>query len=387
MIRYTPQRYGIQPDNIDFTVTVYSDGDQVGYCGDAKTEPIWAEKTTGRMTFSSAPTTVKFSCRYRTLDMEEYRPIESVVPFEERANGQAVALDAFGEAFCFASYVIEEQVASYRDEYGVIRKRPDATLLAGTLDTLTDGWYYTDASMKLEKRLTIQGDVNLILTDDRNVILHGGVRLPAGSSLTVWGQAGDTGYLLCDATNMKDCAGIGGNDEDSAGTLIVNGGGVRADGGSHAAGIGGGAGGSQVGSVIINGGDVTARATYGAGIGGGYEGTNGNITINGGDVYATTGSSSTHATGAAAIGPAGTPRRVTRSGSTAVSSKRSTAVMARASAAAAAASPVPSPSTRRTAGYSFPPEAASPWRSRQIRPARTRLYRRYTVTPLSRRWI
>ena len=301
VISYTPRPYGIQPDYIEFTITVYSGNEQVGSWYDVKTEPIWEEKSTVRMAFAQTPTTVVFSCRYRTLDTEEYRPIECAVPFEECLNAEAAALDAFGDEFTFAAYSIVEQVASYVDEHGAVRKRPDATLLAGTLDTLTDGWYYTAASMKIEKRLTVQGDVNLILTDGYDVILHGGIRLPAGSSLTVWGQAGGTGYLLCDATNMEDCAGIGGNDEESAGTLIVNGGMVRADGGGSAAGIGGGQYGYG-GTVVVNGGAVYAVGgqvnadvdSSGAGIGGGEDRDGGNVTINGGTVYAEYG---THAAG------------------------------------------------------------------------------------------
>ena len=303
VICYTPRPYGIQPDYIDFTIAVYSGDEQVGSWYDVKTEPIWEEKSTVRMAFAQTPTTVVFSCRYRTLDTEEYRPIECAVPFGECVNAHATALDAFGDEFTFAAYSIVEQVASYVDEHGIVRKRPDATLLTGTLDTLTDGWYYMGAGMKITKRLTVQGDVNLILMDGCAVILEGGLRLPAGSSLSVWGQAGDTGYLLCDASNVEDCAGIGGNDEESAGTLIVNGGAVRADGGAHAAGIGGGQYGYG-GTVVVNGGSVYAVGgrvdlsldSSGAGIGGGEDRDGGDVTVNGGMVYAEYG------TGGAGIG-------------------------------------------------------------------------------------
>jgi hypothetical protein len=98
-------------------------------------------------------------------------------------------------------------------------------------------------------------------------------------------------------------AGIGGGYEGSQDKpVVIQGGTVTATGGYCAAGIGGGCGdkfwswsdvnGGRGGTVIINGGTVTAKAgkrnLTGAGIGGGHLGTNGDITINGGFVWAST---------------------------------------------------------------------------------------------------
>ena len=98
-------------------------------------------------------------------------------------------------------------------------------------------------------------------------------------------------------------AGIGGGLEGSQDKpVVIHGGTVTATGGYCAAGIGGGCGdkfwswsdvnGGRGGTVIINGGTVTAKAgkrnLTGAGIGGGKMGTNGDITINGGFVWAST---------------------------------------------------------------------------------------------------
>ncbi len=82
-------------------------------------------------------------------------------------------------------------------------------------------------------------------------------------------------------------AGIGGNGNESCGTVVIDGGVVTADGG--AAGIGGGDHGSG-GNITINGGIVKATggsSTGAAGIGGaGENGLGGNITITGGIVTA-----------------------------------------------------------------------------------------------------
>jgi len=89
-----------------------------------------------------------------------------------------------------------------------------------------------------------------------------------------------------------DAGGLG-NNNNAAGTIIINSGTVTATGGNMAAGIGGGEFGSG-GTITINGGTVNATgSTSGAGIGGGVRGTGGTITINGGTVTATNSSITT----------------------------------------------------------------------------------------------
>ena len=79
-------------------------------------------------------------------------------------------------------------------------------------------------------------------------------------------------------------AGIGGGEDDAdAGSITINSGNITATTISGGAGIGGGAGGN-VGAITINGGKVTARSYHGAGIGGGSGGSYGLITITGGRV-------------------------------------------------------------------------------------------------------
>ncbi|MEE3382635.1 MAG: Cna B-type domain-containing protein, partial [Anaerovoracaceae bacterium] len=87
-------------------------------------------------------------------------------------------------------------------------------------------------------------------------------------------------------------AGIGGGAGCESGPIIINGGSVNAKGGNNtssygAPGIGAG-GGATSGPITINGGKVIAEGTnYGAGIGGGPRGKSGPITINDGYVEAT----------------------------------------------------------------------------------------------------
>ena len=96
-------------------------------------------------------------------------------------------------------------------------------------------------------------------------------------------------------------AGIGGGDSMNGADLTINGGHVEAYGGTDAAGIGGGEGGDG-GTVTINGGYVYAQGgwEYGAGIGGGQSGKGANVTIKGGTVIAKAGKNDE---GLRAIGP------------------------------------------------------------------------------------
>ena len=140
------------------------------------------------------------------------------------------------------------------------------------------------------QRVTVTGDVHLILTDGCTLTVNGGIRLEAGNSLTIYGQSdgADTMGKLTASITEEDAsiyhAVIGGNGSDK--------------------------GGNEGGAVTIHGGFVSARSTifnhnhnagtvgndaysigsaYGAAIGGGGNvdgGDGGTITIYGGVVEA-----------------------------------------------------------------------------------------------------
>lgn len=114
------------------------------------------------------------------------------------------------------------------------------------------------------------------------------------------------GTIIIDGGTVKayggtHAAGIGGGDGIDGADLTINGGWVEAYGGDDAAGIGGGEGGNG-GTVTITGGYVYAKGgwEYGAGIGGGQDGRGADVTITGGTVVAQGGEDKT---GRRAIGP------------------------------------------------------------------------------------
>ena len=186
---------------------------------------------------------------------------------------------------------------------------------------LTSGWYVLNSTgtMEIADRITVNGDVYLILCDGCTLDAQDGIQVAEGNSLTIYGQSQGTGTLNAAGTG-GDAAigggsggtgwdGDGGNGGDG-GTVTVNGGTVTATTNSKSPAIGGGSGGNGFkgsaggtggsgGTVTVNGGTVTATANgdgtaIGGGAGGnGWDGDGGNggdggsITVNGGTVEAT----------------------------------------------------------------------------------------------------
>lgn len=77
-------------------------------------------------------------------------------------------------------------------------KYEDATLLRemdGGIDDLYSGWYYSEGWKSFDDRVTIQGTVNIILTDSSYVRFDDGIRVGSGDTLNIYGQDRDNQYL------------------------------------------------------------------------------------------------------------------------------------------------------------------------------------------------
>ena len=213
---------------------------------------------------------------------------------------------------------------------------------------MTSGWYYLNGDVATNGRVeSITGDVCLILCDGYTLDVKG-LYIPAGSTLTIYGQAGDTGKLYShpsggaaiggysghdngniviqggtiEAKGYNNCAGIGSNDGKTGGAITIYGGTITAKGGSNGAAIGGGRN-CDGGTITIYGGDITANGPTdsdcfedGAGIGGGRYGSGGTIAIYGGTI-------TTYSRDGAGIGGGddGNGGNITISGGTITSSK------------------------------------------------------------------
>ena len=205
----------------------------------------------------------------------------------------------------------------YINEDGEITEVNGCGIVNATVSVLDESQYefwVVNSDVTCASRISVKGDVKLILGDGYTLTLNKGIELQSGAKLTIYRQQKETGKLAATSKNdhkaaitvnegseltinggtitaetyTDDAAGIGGDNGKSAGTITINNGTVTARSDMNAAGIGGGKYGSG-GTITINDGTVTAKANDedGAGIGGGQEGSGGTITINGGTVTAT----------------------------------------------------------------------------------------------------
>ena len=194
---------------------------------------------------------------------------------------------------------------------------------------LPAGWYVVEGNVTITPRLDTHGAVNLILKDGSHLTAEWGVNVKEGDTFTVYAQStgedtmGKLTACLSEDFNSDwsvkyyvwpshDLSGIGAgarwrghNDGfyENEGTIIINGGNIRAKGQDSASAIGGPNSRTvipsqdilrQGGTIIINGGTVRTEAlekgnnvwAKSVGIGTCQFGYGGSVTINGGTVIA-----------------------------------------------------------------------------------------------------
>ncbi len=110
-------------------------------------------------------------------------------------------------------------------------------------------WLVVDQDAALNDRLEITGELNLILVNGKTLTANKGISVNEGAALNIYGQSGNKGKLIANESQIDKCAGIGGDNNQSCGTIEINGGTIISYGGSDAAGIGGG-------NITISGGTV-----------------------------------------------------------------------------------------------------------------------------------
>ena len=198
-----------------------------------------------------------------------------------------------------------------------------------TTDTTiwSNSWYVAQGEVEISSRITVTGDVHLILADGCTLTVNGGIRVGSSQSLTIYGQSEGENAGTLVANGSETNAGIGGGQNIPVGTVTIYGGTVEATGGPQdGAGIGIGSktetepNGMQrpvyKGTLTVYGGTVTAQGGgRSAGIGGGHSEGSGTVNIYGGTVTAI------GAEGAAGIGsanevPLGATGNVTITGGT-----------------------------------------------------------------------
>ena len=164
---------------------------------------------------------------------------------------------------------------TYLDENGSEQTADNVTVVDSSMTEWQSGWYVVNSNITIDNRVTVSGDVHLILADGASLTVNGGIGVAEGNVFSLYAQSvgGNMGTLTATSSQFGE-AGIGGKPGNSGGNITICGGSIEATSRKNGAGIGGGSEGSG-GSVTISGGKVTATGgKYGAaGIGAGLEGS------------------------------------------------------------------------------------------------------------------
>ena len=237
------------------------------------------------------------------------------------------------------AYLDENGQTKYCTKYSVLTSETKESILDydDKWYDLPAGWYVVEGNVTITPRVDTHGAVNLILTNGSHLTAEWGIDVKVGDTFTVYAQSTDEGTMgrltAClpadfNLDRMVDysvwpyfgMAGIGssarwraGNDgiRESEGTIVINGGNIRAKGQDNASAIGGTRAEEiefrstdrgevynrrQGGSITINGGVVRTEpfalpegnplAVDSVGIGTCQMGYGGSVTINGGTVIA-----------------------------------------------------------------------------------------------------
>ena len=210
-------------------------------------------------------------------------------------------VDGLSPLTLYAVWGVRQNV-SYVDLSGKTQTAENCIGLHDKLVTLESGWYFVDGSVNYNKRIEINGDVNLILKDGSSLTNKHGIHVPTDSTLTVWGQESrcqipgfdyttqGTGQIMAengDSTRNDENAAIGSNVGEAPGEIRINGGVITASAAGGAA-IGG-AKGESGNFVTLSNCCVTASCSgFGsAAIGGGEGGDGGSVFIKNAWVKAT----------------------------------------------------------------------------------------------------
>ena len=181
--------------------------------------------------------------------------------FSEQCNGDYQTDNA--SSISDIDLTVRNPHVAYIDSNDQMLETEDCDPFPQGAETLSTGWYEVYRDTELDKRLIINGSVNIILHDGATLSVPLGINLKEGNSLTIWGQSfgENAGKLVIENTNpLSMNAGIGGDVNQAGGTFTLN-----------------------SGSVSISG------FTRGAGIGGGYMGNGGNVKLYGGALMITSG--------------------------------------------------------------------------------------------------
>ena len=148
---------------------------------------------------------------------------------------------------------------SYIDANGDEQTCASATAVTENDTTWNAGWYVVNDDVTIDQRVTVTGDVHLILADGCNLTVNVGITVTGDNSLTIYAQSAGEGMGKLTANAGWERAAIGSEQFQAAGNITICGGNITAAGGGSAA-IGNVNG--EAGTVTIYGGWVKATGAY-----------------------------------------------------------------------------------------------------------------------------
>ena len=169
-------------------------------------------------------------------------------------------------ALIIAATLVTENASasvSYKDENGNTQTCTNATAVTETNtawgDDGNNGWYVVNGDVTISSRVTVTGDVHLILADECTLNASQGITVTGDNSLTIYAQSAGEGMGKLTANAVWERAAIGSEQSQAAGNITICGGNITAAGGESAA-IGNVNG--EAGTVTIYGGWVKATGAY-----------------------------------------------------------------------------------------------------------------------------
>ncbi|MGN0370934.1 MAG: chitobiase/beta-hexosaminidase C-terminal domain-containing protein [Butyrivibrio sp.] len=189
----------------------------------------------------------------------------------------------------------ENSSVQFIDESGADATCSDYTFVTNQIELGTENvttWYVVKETVNIADRMTILGDVNLIISDGVTMNANLAINIPDGSSLTIYGQEEQTGKLYVPNQSSGWRNGICLN---TSGSVTLNGGILDASGAWNGeAAIGGGPYGAEGGKTTVNRGQLIVT-------GGNSSALTTKLIINGGTVLAQTAGSNRTITGSITV--------------------------------------------------------------------------------------
>lgn len=137
-----------------------------------------------------------------------------------------VSLLTVGAAAENVSYIDADDTQQTCASYTVVTNTTDAwTAAVGA-----QAWYVVNSDVTIDTRITVTGNVSLILADGCTLNAAKGIYVGSGNSLTIYRQREGSGELRAEAFQVGESAGIGGNTGNNAahGDITINGGIIKA---------------------------------------------------------------------------------------------------------------------------------------------------------------